>query len=613
MVQRFIYSLLAFTLLPLFPAAADTFEDLGMPVSLRSTKIHFVTGKGENARAWGTVSGEDVRRLVGFNVATGETTEIDLISYKASNIRIAHGENGHIYIFTGNPGRFLKYDPRTDELVDLGIPNSDARYWLGSEHAISREDVFYIGTFPEARLVGVDMRTDKVLDLGRLSADSRQKYIINPAVSNDNIVYAPVGLHHYELWAVNPKTGDKKQILPKELQLEEGTPSIWTGTDGQVYGRVGSTRFLCTPNGIVKGKTASAREYPERRTVANERVLKVDDQGRLLLESLRNQAQRQVQTDFKGVGKEIFSLGGVVDGWLFGSSIKPGHTFAVNLETGETRDFGIVTRGRIQAYDYLEHPRGLFAATYTGGYIDLFDPQKLLAGEPDSRRSVARLASHSQERPMQLIHGPDDALYTVTMPVKGHLGGTLVRIDPEDLSTQVWRNLIPNQSLVSAVSAKTGELFVVSDVSGGTGAQPSEKRGKVFLWDVEKQEVVFEGQPVPAARRYGTVVAAPNGLIYGIAQRYYYAFDPEKRETVHVEALPTGGIRFPGFHSEPVGSEGKIYGISGGAIIAIDPADHSASVVAEDESLRRGRALYITDDKILYYGSGASLMRYQLP
>src|SRR5690606_31383520 len=216
------------------------------------------------------------------------------------------------------------------------------RYWLGSVHAVGPDDVFYVGTYPEARLVAVDMRNDKTRDLGRLTEDDRQLYIINPAVSDDNIVYAPVGLHHRELWAVNPKTGKKRQILPANLQKGSGAPQVWTAADGQVYGRIGNNRFLCKPDKIELGKTAEPRDYPDRFVSGKTRVQSVDDKGRLVLKSTDSGQTRYVQTDFEGVGETIFSIGEVAGGWLFGSAIKPGKTFAVNLATGETRDLGLI-------------------------------------------------------------------------------------------------------------------------------------------------------------------------------------------------------------------------------------------------------------------------------
>ncbi len=600
-------------LLPLAELKAGEFEDLGMPVKSTNVNIQAVAiGENGNPHAWGKVSGENIRQLVGFDITTGKKRVVDLLPFRESNIQIALARNGCIYIYCGNPGRFLKYDPEIGKLTDLGVTNSGTRYWLGGDHAVGPDDVFYIGTYPEARLVAVNMRTDETFDFGSLSEDNRQRYIINPAVSDSNMVYAPVGLHHRELWSINPKTGERQQILPKRLQKGQGAPTVWTAVDGEVYGRVGGTRFLCQPSGIKIKEAASPREYHGRTAAGNIQVQEVNEKGRLVLKSHDGET-RYVQTDFEGIGETIFSLGDVADGWLFGSAIKPGKAFAVNLETGDTRNLGLITHGRIQVYDFLHHERGLFASSYTGGYIDLLAVEDALDGRPGE--AVIKLSSrHGQERPTQLIQGPDGAIYAVTTPVKGHLGGALVRIDPDSDSAKVWRDLIPDQSLMSLTSVeKTGELFIVSDVRGGTGAKPTASAACVFLWDPQKEQVVFKARPVPSAKRYGTAVSAPNGLIYGIAQKYYYVFDPVERKTVHVAPLPTGGVRFPGLHPETVGPDGLIYGIANGAIIAIDPQDKSVSVIAEHESLRNGRGLFVTENKVLYYGAGANLMRYQLP
>lgn len=183
--------LLILSLLPLAATQAEEFEDLGMPIKNQSVNIYATTtGSHGQTRAWGTVTGDDVHQLLGFDLETGKQTVVDFLPYRKSNIQIALAKNGSIYIYTGIPGRFLRYNPETGKLTDLGIPHSGTRYWLGSVHAIGPDDVFYIGTYPEARLVAVNMQTDKTLDLGRLTNDDRQLYIVNPAVSDDNFVYA---------------------------------------------------------------------------------------------------------------------------------------------------------------------------------------------------------------------------------------------------------------------------------------------------------------------------------------------------------------------------------------------------------------------------------------
>ena len=72
------------------------------------------------------------------------------------------------------------------------------------------------------------------------------------------------------------------------------------------------------------------------------------------------------------------------------------------------------------------------------------------------------------------------------------------------------------------------------------------------------------------------------------------------------------GSRFPGLSDEPVGPEGLIYGLANDAVYAIDPADHTASVIARHKSIEQAHGFLVTQDGILYYGSGPALMRCKL-
>ncbi|MBM4087097.1 MAG: hypothetical protein FJ272_20095 [Planctomycetes bacterium] len=97
--------------------------------------------------------------------------------------------------------------------------------------------------------------------------------------------------------------------------------------------------------------------------------------------------------------------------------------------------------------------------------------------------------------------------------------------------------------------------------------------------------------------------------MYGLAGGKYYAFDPKARKVIFTGDLPVKAIRWPGLSDEPVGPRGLIYGIGDDAVFALNPADDSAQIIARHESLTRAFGFYVTPDGVLYYGSGANLMR----
>lgn len=592
------------------PAAPPVFEDLGEAARVRTLSLQLITHDPDGHDiAWGAYGTSDKNALVGVRLDNGEVVWLDMTRFGRTHIQMTKAADGNLYAYAGSPGHFLKYDVAKRELVDLGVPATPASYWLGS--SVGPDGRFYVGTYPQTTLVRCDPRTGKVDSLGRLSDDPKECYIIHPAVSDDNVIYCPVGLHHRELWAVDAVTGAKKQILPPRLTQAQGAPSVWVAADGRVYGRAGGTEFLCQRDGIAVGKTKPPRRGPNPMQIGDKAIGNVGADGRIAITDARTKAVSFLQTRYEGAPREIFSVGCERDGCIHGGTVFPAISFSYDTRTGRMTNFGVLAGGPIQVYDTLNHPKGLFLCSYMCASVDFFDPARPIR-KPDNPRHI--ITVNGQERPVQLVLGPDGMLYSGTGPSKGRLGGVLLRVNPDDFSSKVWTNVITNQSIYNlAAVPETGELFCTSSVSGGSSAIPTEKEAFVFLWDCKRETVAFRAQPIPGTTTYGAVVRARNGIIYGLGTLgRYYAFDPVQRKTVFTGKLPVKGARFPGLSDEPAGPRGLIYGVGEDAVFAIDPADHGAKIVARHKSLEHTHGFFVTRDEVLYYGSGPRLMRCKL-
>jgi outer membrane protein assembly factor BamB len=592
-------------------------EALGDPVVKRGLWIQFVTQDAEgNFVGWASMKGAGVSELVGVRIDNGAVRRVNLLQFGQVRIVMMKAADGNICAYAGDPGRFIKYDVKKEKLVDLGVPAKRAHYWTGG--GVGPDGRLYVGTGPGTRLVACDPATGRIEDLGSMTTDPREYYIIGSAISEDNVIYCPVGLHHQELWAMDLKTRSKQQILPKEFMPRAGAPTVWVGTDGRVYGKSEDDEFLCRPDGIELGKTA--RRRPEvYDTIAGDWIVSfIDQEGRLHLRHSKTGQEKMVRTSYRGASAQIYCIGCVHEGRLYGGSISPAHVFTLDLKTDQLSELGGLTSGTTQVYDILSHPRGLFLASYTGGGLDFFDPQRPLKKGINPRLIAQLERSHQQERPVELTRGPDGMIYAGTFPIKGHLGGALVRLNPQDFSVKVWRNIVPNQSIVSCAAIPEKEqLFVVSSVEGGSSAIPTEKEAVAFLWNVRTEKIEFQVQPVPGVKTYGKVVRARNGLIYGLAgQNYaldtYYAFDPKQRRVVMTASLPVRAAHWPGLSAEPVGPQGKIYGLGDDAIFVINPSTHRAEIVLRDKSLADAYGFRATDGEDIYYGSKGTLMRCRL-
>jgi outer membrane protein assembly factor BamB len=609
MTKKLAVGLLWLVALPLLVADTSfTFEDLGEPVRVRELTMECVTREPEGGFvAWSTYRMPDKHALVGVRLDNGELIWIDLTRFGGTHIQVIRADDGNLYVYTGSPGHFLKYDAAKRELTDLGVPAKPASYWLGN--AVGPDGKFYVGTYPQTCLVRCDPRTGKVENLGRISEDPKECYLLFPAASADNVIYCPVGLHHRELWAVNAATGAKKQILPPALTKAQGNPRVWLAADGRVYGESGSAKFRCHPDRIEIGKTQPPA--PRKPLLAGDRIVgSINAAGKLALTDAKTRKVMLLQTRYEGMPRSIFSVSCERDGKIYGGTFSPAITFCYDTRSGKLADLGRLSTAPIQVYDTLNHPSGLFLSSYMLASVDFYDPS-LPVKKPGNPRRIVTIAG--QERPVQLALGPDGMIYTGTFPSKGRLGGALVRVNPNDFASKVWANVITNQSIFSlAAVPELGGLFCSSSIRGGSSAIPTEKEAFVFLWDCQRETISFRAQPVAGTKHYGAVVRARNGLLYGIAGAQYYAFDPAQRKVVFTGALPVKSLHFPELSDEPAGPRGLIYGLGDDAVFAIDPADHSAKVVARDVSLKRAFGFCVTQDETLYYGCGSRLMRCRL-
>ncbi|MFQ5811389.1 MAG: hypothetical protein ACE5JM_17355, partial [Armatimonadota bacterium] len=325
------------------------FEELGEPVRSMALSFRFVTQDPDGYYiAWTPYEGPRRHALLGVRTDNGELIWVDLDTYGRTHIRMHKAPDGNIYMYSGSPGHFLKYDVQKRELIDLGVPAKPASYWLDS--ALGPDGKFYVGSYPKTHLVCLDPKTGQIEGLGQMATDERNWYIIRTAVSDDNVVYCGVGLHHMELWAYDRKTGTKKQILPEELTSRPGSPDVWTGTDGSVYGKAGEATFRCTPDGIKLGETQPVRRPPPDMTAGDKEAGAINAEGKLELTDVKSRDVSLLQTEYEGRPAHIYNVSCERDGKIWGGS-KPANTFYCDTKTGKLVDVGRVSGGRVQVYD----------------------------------------------------------------------------------------------------------------------------------------------------------------------------------------------------------------------------------------------------------------------
>jgi streptogramin lyase len=506
------------------------------------------------------------------------------------------GPDGNLYLGTLPTAHFLKLDTKTRKLIDLGRPSATEEYiW---DVAFGTDGKLYGATYPHAKLVRYDPKSGKLEDLGRM--DPVEQYARWIAGSSDGFVYIGIGTSRANIVAYEIATGKHREILPKDFQ-HVGMPAVYRGTDGKMYGHSDNdyfalSGFTCTP--IAKAKAAPPALHDRLR---DGRTVSAD--GRNL--QLRDKAGKttSVRFEYEGNSLPVFRVGFGPGGALYGSSILPIHLVKFGAGRHGFTELGDLGGGEI--YTFLAQGSKLLMAAYSGrSPLMAFDPAKPLNLEasPSNPELVNFAGADGSWRPQALIDGPGGKAYVGAVSGYGKLGGPLTVWDVAGGKVEQHLQVIRDQSVITLAAWKK---FIVGGTTtgGGGGSHPTQTSAKLFLWDTETRKVVYETVPVAGARGINDLVAAPNGLIYGIAGRSLFVFDPERREVRQRVALPFGKTVS---NSAAVGPDGRIWGLDRSGVFAIDLKTNQAVIVAAAPAPitagfgLKGNAIYLVCGPDLY-------------
>ncbi len=601
-----------------------TLESLGRPLPGKSSKVEFVSVMPDGEKiAWAVSRATLEHFLLGYGEKSG-LHRLDLTQYFGPHSYkptfAFHRDS--IYILAGNRG---------PALIRYHIPTRTAKvlrkydipyYYLGLARDTGGR--IYWSTYPQTEVIGVDPETDQVFSLGRMTEEPNQSYALHPAVDDAGTLYVPVGMKRPELYACDLKTGVRKQILTQEeIQLLKDKNRSMIRVllrDGRVYADLAGRVMRCTPDGLVPAPgvrfdrdviTANARhsscDFGNGRT-----ALRFTENGLVVA---RDDGEELIPiAGLPVVGHELYALGAVRDGVLFGSGIFPANTFGLNLKTLQARDFGMISGGGVQNYDLGAAPQGVLLASYVGGYLDLLDPERPVQKGVNPRR-IGDMKQWQQERPFRLTPGEPGIFYTGTMPAKNLHGGAIVRIDLNSGWVHAWRNLIPDQSIMEVIPVPGDDftLLGLSNINGGTGTKPLAETAELFLFTPVTGKVIWHDAPLPDVELYQGAARTREGRIMFLARhrdgRYDWClWDPAQRKILRRVPL-SGSNRLWGYTAREADADGKLYFIVQGTAYEYTPGHSEPVKLLEHPSLRTTGYITLAPDGNLYFFDECRLMR----
>jgi len=211
-------------------------------------------------------------------------------------------------------------------------------------------------------------------------------------------------------------------------------------------------------------------------------------------------------------------------------------------------------------------------------------------------------------RPMALIAGPGGKAYIGAVSGYGLLGGPLCVFDPETGTVDAYPHLVRDQSVVALAALPDGRLVGGTSVGGGGGSHATEKEAKLFLWDAEKREKLFEIVPAPGQGGISALAVGRDGLVYGFAGPTMFVFDPATQKMLETAEHGLGGVIY---NAVGPGPDGELYGLASGGIFTIGQEKRRPRVLAKyPDGIHGGFAIR---GRQVFFTSGPQIVSYTLP
>jgi len=561
--------------------------------------------------------------------------------------------DGTVYLLASS--RMYRYDPRKKQVEDLGVPvPGEGAFWQ-LDH--DPEGNVYGGSYPRGKVFRFDPKTGRFSVLG----DVGQQYARSTAYHNGEVYVGTGPLPAGRLVAFDAQTGAKREVpLPK---MDAGTPSWVYSLDVR-----GDHLFALLSDFPDKSSTLRVYDLRARRwwdeafpgyndlRVGPERDGKVYFRwkGYWHTLDLATRKARQLPRPAAGPshrGGGWVDMGGrrgtVLAGMAFSGAIlltdpRTGaqETRPVVVE-GDANDLQAMyagTKGRLYLSAFLSDRAGVFdTATGKTTYVPMGQAEGITGHGSTVWFGVypkahlfeldADAPLKDRENPREVYHIPDnqdrpfgmaasaDWVVAGTISDYGRLGGALSVLDRKAGVWKSYRNVVPDQSVVSVAVA--GDIaYGATSVFGGLGSTPTATEAKVFAWDLRAGRKIAETAlrfgDNPPPRFIGGVTVGPDGLLWGVADGAVFALDPAtlavaKQRVLYPEVRDFGRYR-PQFAS--FGPGGLFYASLAGQLVALDPQ------TLEERPLNlKVELACVGPDGHLYYrpaGDPARLMRVRI-
>ncbi len=632
---RFALPLVLFPILVLVcPAFAET-EDLGngylhhgvaTPVSNHRGTVATVDGEGRDVVLVWLFDHRGGYALLMLDAETGKSEQIPVPFPPGGDCPYASVLSSGNKFYTHFNSYFTEFDPvkraftfhhETAPQMTMGMTEDD-------------NGVIWSVTYPDSGVVSFDPKTRKFTDYGHVHKENWRQYQRYVAADDQGWIYFAIGSTASQIIAFDPQT-EKATPMLDETERLKGSGYVCRYQDGKVYGHAGDGAAwyefykgkrtkVAKPENIAPKPIITSSQALFHQEFPDGKLLKSCDLVNRVL-TIENPKTSEVKTlpfDYTSEGAHIMGLAVAPGGTICGGTAFPMRFFQYTPDKDEW-----VNRASYGQWNtVVRQGDRFFAGGYGGGFLLEWDPTQpwveTVKNQEGCNPHFLIDCSPPIHRPHELLAHPDGKTVVLAgTPGYGYTGGGLLFWDRETKTGTLIEHMeiLPEHSTRSLVALPDGNLLGGSTTSPGTGGEQKADQAELYIMDFASKQILWHEPVFPGVQDYTDLCMAPNGLVFGVADRkIFFVFDPEKREVIHTENTEatlghTNSQQGPRvFVLSP---EGKMYMLFGKGVAKVDLKTFEITLLAESPVSIGPGGDYL--DGRIYFGSGSHIYSYKVP
>lgn len=485
-------------------------------------------------------------------------------------------------------------------------------------------------TYPKSGVVSFDPKTGQLEDYGHVHAENWAQYQRYVATDDAGWLYFGVGSTASHVIGFDPRAGKAKPVVP-ESDRTKGAGYVYRNTNGKVYGYAAAGAAKGGWYEFYQGEAAKIgkhdpsdkkpiitshqglfhRDFPDGKKLRScdliNRVLVVDDPAA--------GTSKTLPFNYESHGAHLMGLAAAPDGTISGGTAFPMRFFSYNPKTDEwtnRESYG-------QWNTVVRQNDRFFVGGYGGGFLLEWDPsQEWVPTAKGNEKSNPRFLTECSppiHRPHELLAHPDGKTIVLAgTPGYGYTGGGLLFWDRQTGSRTLIEHtdLLSEHSTMSLVALDDGRLLGGTTTSAGTGGERKAKQAELYLLDMATKQIEWHAPVFPGTRGYTDMCPAPEGHVYGVADRKrFFVFDPRQKEVVHEEDT-FSKFGYTNSQQGPrvfvLAPDRTIYMLFVKGIARIDPATFAVTMLATSPVPIAAGGDYL--DGRIYFSSGSHLYSF---